>query len=106
MNNVQLIGILGQDPEMKYFESGSVKASFSIALDEYVKDKEKKTIWINIEAWAKTAETIVQYFKKGSKIGVSGRLSVEKWKDIETGLEKSKTFIVAKEITFCDKKQN
>lgn len=75
---VCLAGNLGKDPELKYFESGKCKAQGSIALS---RGKTSPTDWVKWEAWGKTAELISNYCVKGSKIGVIGRLKVDRWKD-------------------------
>ena len=64
-NNVQLIGNLGQDPEIINLESGKKLAKFSIATNESYKDKNgekvEQTYWHNIVAWGKTAEIVENY---------------------------------------------
>ena len=82
VNSVVLVGNLGQDP--KIFD-GSVKvAKFSIATNEFVK-KEKTTEWHKIVAFGKTADIIESYAKKGTKLGIVGRLSQGKYeKDGQT----------------------
>jgi len=67
-NRVQLIGHLGNDPEIKTFEGGKIKAKFSMATSEYYKkengEKVTETQWHNIVAWNGTAKIIVKLFKK------------------------------------------
>lgn len=101
MNNVSLIGRLGQDPNMQYFESGKVKTSINIAVKGIKKDE---ITWVSVQAWEKTAELIGQYFKKGSLIGISGRLAVDKWE--QDGQQRTKTFVIAESIDFLDKKED
>ncbi|QDP46846.1 MAG: putative single-stranded DNA-binding protein [Prokaryotic dsDNA virus sp.] len=72
MNVVTLVGNMGKDP--KIFDGNTKVAKFSIATNEFVK-QEKKTEWHNIVAFGKTADIIEAYAKKGTKIGVLGRLS-------------------------------
>ena len=71
MNRITLIGRLGRDPEMKIFDSGSQKTSFSIA----VRRNKDKTDWINIECWGKTAELAAEHLRKGNKVGVQLQLN-------------------------------
>ena len=101
MNNVALTGRLGQDPEITYFESGKAKSSFSIAVKGLKKDE---AIWIKCEAWEKKAELIGEYFKKGSQIGINGRLAVDQWE--EEGKKQTRTYVVVETIDFLDKKEN
>lgn len=75
LNHVTLIGRLGQDPDVKFFESGANKASFSLAVNK----TREVTNWFNIEAWSKSAEVIANYVRKGSQIGVTASLAQEFW---------------------------
>ena len=105
MNNVTLIGNLGQDPEMKYFESGSKVTKFSLALNSYNKKEEKEvTDWVNCEAWGKTAELIGEYCKKGHKIAIEGSLKTQSWED-DKGNKRSRTFVLVNRIEFLTSKK-
>ena len=77
-NRVQLIGRLGQDPEVKTLESGKTLATFSIATsDYYYNDKDEKvedTQWHNIVAWDKKAELVSKYLQKGKEVAIEGKL--------------------------------
>lgn len=77
-NNVQLIGRLGKDPEVRTFDSGKKMASFSIATSETYKnqkgEKVQDTQWHNLVIWGKLADIAGQYLKKGSEVAVSGEL--------------------------------
>ena len=82
MNNVVIVGRAGKDPEMKYFESGKVKTTFSVAVGRWdSKTKAETTDWFNIELWDKSAEVAGEYVKKGKLVAIDGRLAVNKWKD-------------------------
>ncbi|MCA9496798.1 MAG: single-stranded DNA-binding protein [Nanoarchaeota archaeon] len=79
LNKVHLIGNLGNDPELKEFESGQKVATFSLATIEKWKNKqsgevETKTTWHNIVVWGKVAETVHKYLKKGNKIYIDGKI--------------------------------
>ena len=101
MNNVSIIGRLGNDPEMKYFESGKAKTKINVAVKGIKKDE---VIWVEVQAWDKLAELIGEYFKKGSQIGINGRLAIDEWE--QEGQKKSKTYIIAENIDFLGKKEN
>jgi single-strand DNA-binding protein len=77
-NSVQLIGHLGQDPEIVNLESGSKLAKFSIATSDSYKNTEgekvEDTQWHNIVAWGKTAEIVENYLVKGKQVAVAGKL--------------------------------
>ena len=105
MNSVILIGNLGQDPEMKYFGSGSKVTKFSLALRGYSKKEEKEvTDWVSCEAWGKTAELIGEYCKKGHKLAIEGSLKTQKWEDND-GNKKSKTFVLVNRVEFLTSKK-
>lgn len=104
MNKVILIGYLGQEPEMKYFESGSKVTRFSLALNNYnKKDQKEVTDWINCEAWGKTAEAIGEYCKKGHKVAIDGSLKTQQWQD-DAGNKKSKTVVLVGRVEFLTSK--
>ena len=77
-NKVQLIGNLGQDPEIVTLENGTKLAKFSIATNDNYKNKEgekvTETQWHNVVAWGKTAEIVENYLAKGKEVAVEGKL--------------------------------
>ena len=80
MNSVVIVGRCGQDPEMKYFESGKVKTTFSLAVNRWdSKTKSEITDWFNVELWDKQAEVAGEYVKKGRQVALDGRLVVSNW---------------------------
>ena len=108
MNSTNIIGRIGSDISLKFLQSGSAIASFSIAVDQsYKKDGQKieKTSWFDISAFAKTAENLNNFFHKGSMIGVSGELEQQTWTD-QSGAKKSKVIIKLQSFTFIDKFDN
>lgn len=78
-NRVQLIGNLGQDPEILNMENGTKLAKFSIATSDSYKnaqgEKVEDTQWHNIVAWGKTAEIVENYLTKGKQVAVDGKLT-------------------------------
>jgi len=93
MNSVVLVGRAGQDPEMRYFDSGKVKTSFSVAVNRWDgKSKSEVTDWFNVELWDKVAEVAGEYVKKGKLVALEGRLQANKWQDA-SGTQKER-FIV------------
>ena len=77
-NSVQLIGHLGQDPEIVNLESGSKLAKFSVATSDSYKnakgEKVEDTQWHNVVAWGKTAEIVENFLVKGKQVAVEGKL--------------------------------
>ena len=80
-HTVILVGNLGRDPEMRYTPSGQAVTNFSVAVnDDYTSssgERVKRTIWVRVSTWGKQAENCNQYLKKGSKVLVEGRLTVD-----------------------------
>jgi len=106
MNNINIIGRIGKEIELKYLQSGNAVASFSIAVDQsYVKDGQKveKTSWFDISCFGKTAENVNKFFRKGSRIGISGELEQQQWKS-QDGENRSRVIIKMQNFTFIDSK--
>lgn len=86
-NQVQLIGRLGAKADVKRFDSGKTKASFSLATKEIFKnhkgEKVEETTWHNVIAWGPQAEIIEKYTDKGSEIAVGGKLVNRTYNDKE-----------------------
>jgi single-strand DNA-binding protein len=84
-NKVQLIGNLGQNPEIKTFDGGRKLAKFSIATSESYRnvngEKVNETQWHNLVAWGKLAEIVEKYVTKGSEVAVEGKLTYRTYND-------------------------
>jgi single-strand DNA-binding protein len=106
-NKVQLIGRLGQTPEVKKLESGKAVANFSLATNDKYKNQKgewiKNTEWHNLVAWGKTAEIIEKYVQKGSEIAVEGKLTNRNWEDKE-GNKRYATEILVNEVLLMGNK--
>jgi single-strand DNA-binding protein len=102
VNKVTLLGNLGKDPEIKFLPSGQAVANFSIATTDRYKDKagewQDRTEWHNIVAYARTAEIVRDYVKKGNKLYVEGRLTTRSWDDKDTGKKVYRTEIVVNDL--------
>ena len=100
-NKVQLIGNLGQDPEIINLESGKTLAKFSIATNESYKnaqgEKVTDTQWHNVVAWGKTAGLVEKYLTKGKEIALEGKLTTRSWDDKE-GNKRYTTEVVCNEL--------
>ncbi len=84
INKVILIGNLGQDPEVKYTQSGGAVVNVSLATTEGWKDRnsgqmQEKTEWHRLVFFNKLAEIVGQYLRKGSQVYVEGRLQTRRW---------------------------
>jgi single-strand DNA-binding protein len=105
-NKVQLIGNLGNDPEIITLDGGKKLAKFSLAPHEYYHDadgqKQTKTDWHNLVAWNKTAEIIENYVTKGKEIAIEGKLINRSWDDKE-GNKRYTTEVVVSEVLMFSK---
>lgn len=105
-NSVQLIGRLGNDPQIKSFDSGKKMATFSLATnDVYYNNQGEKvedTQWHNIVAWGKKSEVIENYLKKGQEVAIQGKLINRSYE--KEGEKKYVTEVVVSEILMMDKK--
>ena len=101
-NKVQLIGNLGNNPEIITLESGKKLAKFSIATNESYKnaqgEKVTETQWHNIVAWNKTAEIVEQYLEKGKEVDFEGKLTSRSYTD-KDGIKKYTTEVVINEMS-------
>ncbi len=81
-NRVILVGNLTRDPEIRYVNSGSAVTKFRIAVNPNKRDaKPEDTMYVDIVAWERLAETCNTYLKKGSAVLVEGRLSIRSYDD-------------------------
>lgn len=76
MNSVNIIGNLTRDPELRYTTNGKPVVNFDIAVDN---GKDQDPFFFPVVAWEKTAENVAEYCKKGTKVGITGRLIQEKY---------------------------
>ena len=87
-NKVILAGNLTRDPELRYTPQGTAIAKIGVAINEKWTDKEgqkkERTVFVDVDAFGKTAEVIGQYFKKGRPILIEGRLKLDQWEDKAT----------------------
>lgn len=109
LNKVMLIGNLGDDVKMHYFEGGGCVGRFPIATSEtYVSKQTNERItnteWHNIVVRNKGAEICEKYLSKGDKVYVEGRLKTKKWTD-DKGNERYSTEIQCNEFTFLSTKK-
>ena len=102
LNNAQIIGHLGKDPEVRYLPSGEAVANFSIATTEKWKDKNsgeprEETEWHRISTFGRLAEIVGEYVKKGSLVFVQGKIKTRKYTDGQ-GVERYSTEIRAETL--------
>jgi single-strand DNA-binding protein len=91
VNSVTLVGRAGRDPEVRYFESGSMVANLTMAVNRRSRDDEPD--WFNLEIWGKQAQVAADYVKKGALLGIIGSFKLDRWTDRSSGEERSKPVI-------------
>jgi single-strand DNA-binding protein len=105
-NNVNLIGNVGMDIQLTNFDSGSKKASITLATNDYYTnnkgEKVKNTEWHNLVAWGKTAEIMAESIKKGSEVAIQGKLTSRSYTD-KSGNTKYITEVVVNEFYLMTK---
>ncbi len=109
-NKVQLIGNVGNNPEMTVLESGKKLIRFSLATNENYKDAEgrkvQSTDWHNMVAWGKTAEIIEKYAVKGKQIAIEGKLTSRSY-ETKDGEKRYVTEVIVNEVLLLGaKKEN
>ena len=101
-STVTLVGNATADPELRFFEGGTAKATFSIAVNRYWTDdsgeKKEQTSFFNIVAWRNLAEDTANVLQKGVGVIVTGRLEQRSWDDEATGAKRSVVEVVADDV--------
>lgn len=107
LNRVILIGRLTADPELRYTNSGTAVASFTLAVDRVRQGQngERETDFINIVVWQKQAEMCAQYLRKGRLAAVDGRLQIRSYENRE-GQKVRVAEVVAESVRFLDRGDN
>lgn len=105
-NKVILAGNLTRDPELRYTPKGTAVCKISIAVNRtYTSDtgeKKEEVTFVDVDAWARTAEVIAQYLKKGRPILIEGRLKLDQWDDKQSGQKRSRLGVVCENFQFLD----
>jgi single-strand DNA-binding protein len=105
-NKVILAGNLTHDPELRYTPKGTAVAKLRLAINRvYTTDsgeKKEEVTYVDVDAFARQAEVISQYLKKGRPILIEGRLRLESWDDKQTGQKRSKLTVVLESFQFLD----
>ena len=109
LNKVMLIGHLGDEVKMHYFEGGGCIGSFPLATTETYVSKQTNervstTEWHNIVVRNKAAEICEKYLSKGDKVYIEGRIKTRKWQD-DKGMDRFSTEIQCKDFTFLSTKR-
>ena len=107
LNSVQLIGRLGQDPEVQYSDTGTARTTFSVATNRTWTDADgqaqTETEWTRCTTWGKLAEIAAQFAHRGSRVYVAGRLHTSDWDDAQTGEARAGVEIVVDDLILLDR---
>ena len=105
INKVELLGRVGNDPEMRYTASGIAVTQLRLATDRGRKNGEEATDWHTIVVWDKLGEAVAEYVQKGQRLYVAGRLVQSSW-DGDDGQRRYRTEIHAQDVVFLDSSRN
>ncbi|MEK7434261.1 MAG: single-stranded DNA-binding protein [Cyanobacteriota bacterium] len=107
INTVILVGRVGKQPRITYYESGKIQTMFSLAVNRPKKSHDANDItdWFKIEVWGRFAEIANEYVRKGSLVGIEGKIEFKKWKD-QQGQFKDSFVIVASNFRLLGGKQD
>ena len=107
LNSVQLIGRLGQDPDVHYTDTGTARTTFSVATHHSWTDADGQAQteieWTRCVCWGKLAEIAAQYLHQGSRVYVAGRLYTSRWQDAQTGEPRASVEIVVDDLILLDR---
>lgn len=109
LNRCEFIGRLGQDPETRYMPNGNAVTNITLAIGDDYKDKNtgskvEQTEWVRVSAFAKLAEVMAEYLKKGSKVYIAGKMKTRKYE--KDGQTHYATEINASEMFMLDSKHD
>lgn len=107
INNVVLVGRLTKDPDLRYTASGTATATFTLAVNRNFTSStgEREADFINCVIWRKSAENLANFAKKGSLIGVTGRIQTRNYEN-QQGQRIYVTEVVAENFQLLEKRQN
>jgi len=105
INTVTLVGRLTKDVDLRYTQNGKAVANFNIAVNRPFKNAqgEQEADFINCNSWGKQDENLANYMKKGSQIGVTGRINTRSYENQE-GKRIFVTEVVADQVAFLESK--
>lgn len=99
INRVELMGRVGNEPELRQTQNGTAVVQLRLATDRRNGSGEQQTDWHTVVCWAKQAEAVARYVRKGDRVYVSGRLNQHSWES-DAGERRSRTEIHAHEVIF------
>ena len=103
INTISLVGRAGREPDVRYFESGSTVANFTLAVNRISRGDEPD--WFNLEIWGKQAQIAADYVKKGSLVGITGSFKIDSWKDKNSGEDRFKPVVRVDRLNLLSSKK-
>jgi single-strand DNA-binding protein len=104
-HRTQLIGNLGDDPELRYGQSGTARATFRVAVNDRWKDssgqQQEHAEWYRVVTWGRLAELCGEHLQKGNRVFVEGKLRTRSWQD-DSGQTRYMTELHAETVEFLD----
>ena len=101
LNRIQILGNLGRDPELRFTQSGTPVANFTVAVNETWQRKDgqpgERTEWFRVVAWGRLAEIANEYLRRGRQVFIEGRIQTREWQDRE-GNDRTSTELVARDL--------
>lgn len=91
VNKVDLVGRVGQTPDVRYFESGAMKTSLTLAVKPPYRSE--NPLWFDLELWGNIAQVAADWVQKGSTIGITGEIVFDRWIDKNTNEPRQKPII-------------
>ncbi|AHJ29355.1 single-stranded DNA-binding protein [Nodularia spumigena CS-584] len=91
VNKVDLVGRVGQTPDVRYFESGAMKTSLTLAVKPPYRSE--NPLWFDLELWGNIAQVAADWVQKGSTIGITGEIVFDRWIDKNTNESRQKPII-------------
>lgn len=109
LNKVELIGHVGNDPDVHATDDGTIRSRFNVAINRTWNDqdgqRQQDTEWVACVAWGKVGEIVGEYVTKGRLLYVEGRLHTSSWADETTGEKRYRTEVVAQEVILLDSRR-
>ena len=109
VNLAILVGNVGQNPDIKVFDGGTKKATFTLATSEKYKDRNgevhENTQWHNIVCWRATADVVERFVKKGTQVYIQGKITTRSWED-QNGQKRYTTEIEVANLQLLGGKQD
>ena len=102
---IPLVGRIGADPDVKFFESVSVKCRLTLAVNRPTSRTDQPD-WFNLEPWGRDAEFAANYVRKGKLVGVKGALKLDTWVDQNTGANRSSPVIRVERLELLGAKRD